>query len=61
MPHPDSLSSPQFLSQIATKGALNFRGEAIALFHLPSESSPYKNKNFLIKRAKKFQAGKWEE
>ena len=47
MPHPDSHSGSPLSSKNAAKGALNVRGEAIAFFHLPSESLSSQEAEFL--------------
>ena len=52
MPHPDSHSGSPISSKNAAKGALNVRGEAIAFFHLPSESLSSKEAEFLDQAGK---------
>ena len=58
MPHPDSHSGPPVSSKNAAKGALNLRGEAIAFFHLPSESSSSQEPEFLDQARKEVPRGK---
>ena len=58
MPHPDPHSSPPVPSQNATKGALNLRGEAIAFFHLPSESLSSQEAESLDQESKEVSSGK---
>ncbi len=54
----------KFLQQIykdgknATKGALNLRGEAIAFFHLPSESLSSQEAESLDQESKEVSSGK---
>jgi hypothetical protein len=47
MPHPDSHSGPPIPSKNAAKGALNLRGEAIAFFHIPTDSLSSQEAEFL--------------
>ena len=58
MPHPDSHSGPQVSSKNDTKGALNLRGEAIAFFHLPSESLSSQEAESLDQESKEVSNGK---
>ena len=58
MPHPDSPSGPPISSKIAAKGALNLRGEAIAFYHLPSESLSLHEAEFLDQARKEVPTGK---
>jgi hypothetical protein len=58
MPHPDSLSGQPISSKNASKGALNLRGEAIAFFHLPSESLSSQEAESFDQESKEVSSGK---
>ena len=58
MTHPDSHSGPPVSSENATKGSLNLRGEAIAFFHLPSESLSSQEAESLDQESKEVSNGK---
>jgi len=66
MTHPNSHSGQfdtnfYFSSKNTGKGALNIRGEALSFFIFPPNRCRHKKQNLLIKKAKKFQEGKWED
>ncbi len=47
MPHPDSHSGPPISSKDSVKRAPNLRDETIAVLHIPTESLPSQETEFL--------------